>query len=51
MLLSLLSMVYVAIEIYKAKISKGFPVSGEITQLQFIELNTLSTYAYFVKVP
>ena len=47
MLLSLLSMVYVAIEIYKAKISKPLLLKAEITQLEFMELATLSTYAYY----
>lgn len=48
LLLAILNMAYVSIEVYKAKISEPLLVKGEITKLEFLRLETLSSYtSYF----
>ena len=46
-LLAILNIAYVSIEIYKAKVSEPLLVKAEITQLEFLRLETLSSYAWY----
>ena len=46
-LLAILNIAYVSIEIYKSKISEPLLLKAEITQLEFLRLETLSTYAWY----
>lgn len=49
LLLAAINVAYLAIELYKSKVSQPFLATGEITKSEFVKLDTLFSYSVFIE--